>query len=387
MVSKSLSYVQSLPLMPLQRIYELIARKLSGEASKAELDELHNYLQENGNDQYIYDVLSSYWQQHPDLYHEEVNDEEERFQRILHASPLPEITPLTTAPPIEGKRISIRRWLSYAAVIIALAGTSFFIYWYSKGNSNTPADVLAGNKPISEVVARPGSRSKLVLPDGSQVWLNAESRITYHHDFNSDKREVNLEGEAFFDVTHNEQRPFIVHTSGIDIKVLGTAFNVKSYASDETIETTLLRGSIEVVKKNDPAAPKVILRPHEKLVFNKEELRDPDVINTSKPVRSAAMTQQPGIAVTMLPKNRPDSIIKETSWLYNKLNFDGDSFEELAIKMERWYDVQITIDNDRLRHYRLKGSFENETIRQAFEALRIITPFEYEIEGGKVIVK
>ena len=372
--------------MPPPRIYEVVARKLSGEASAAELEELQVYLQENGGDQYIYEILSSYWQQHPNLLQEEANDEAERFQRILDASDPSEPTPLTTTVVAHRKVISLRRWLSYAAMIIVLAGSALIIYWNNKSTQKKSPDQLATNTPINEVVARPGSRSKLVLPDGTQVWLNAESRITYHNNFNTDQREVDLEGEAFFDVTHDAGRPFIVHTSGIDIKVLGTAFNVKSYASDETIETTLLRGSIEVVKKNDPAAPKVILRPHEKLVFNKEELMDKDVI-ADKTLSSAPIPLQAGISVTMLPKNKPDSIIKETSWLYNKLNFDGDSFEELAIKMERWYDVKIVINNERLKHTRLKGSFESETVRQALEALRIITPFEYRMEGREVEVR
>lgn len=369
-----------------QRIYELVARKLSGEASAAELEELQGYLQQNGDDQYIYEILSSYWQQHPDLFQEEANDEAERFQRILDASDHPGSTPLIAIPVPPKKVIPLRRWLSYAAIIIALAGSTLALYWFNKGPQKKSPDLLAANTAINEVVARPGSRSKLVLPDGTQVWLNAESRITYHNNFNTDQREVDLEGEAFFDVTHDAQRPFTVHTSGIDIKVLGTAFNVKSYASDETIETTLLRGSIEVVRKNDPAAPKVILRPHEKLVFNKEELMDKDV-STDKALSSATTPLQAGISVTMLPKNKPDSIIKETSWLYNKLNFDGDSFEELAAKMERWYDVKIVINNERLKHTRLKGSFENETVRQALEALRIITPFEYRVEGREVVVR
>lgn len=372
--------------MPLQRIYELIARKLSGEATEAELEELHAYLQENGNDQYVYDILSSYWQQHPDLHQTAVNEEEESFQRILHATSSPEIIPVTTTPDLPRKVIPLRRWLSYAAVIIALAGSALVVYWYNTDRPNTSADTVSSRQPMSEVVAKSGSRSKLVLPDGSQVWLNAESRLTYQHDFNTDKREVNLEGEAFFDVAHDKQRPFIVHTSNIDIKVLGTAFNVKSYASDETIETTLLRGSIEVVRKNDPSAPKVILRSHEKLVFKKEALPGQDVITTSKSVSSDRL-QEAGISVTMLPKNKPDSNMKETSWLYNKLNFDGDSFEELAAKMERWYDVKITIHNDKLKRYRLKGSFENETVRQALEALKIITPFEYEMEGKEIVVR
>lgn len=375
--------------MPHQRIYELIARKLSGEATEAELEELHTWLQEHGDDQYVYDVLSSYWQQHPNLFSEEANDEEERFQRILHASPLPEITTLpdSSTTPLPASVFPIRRWLSYAAVVTALAGSAFAVYWFSKSRPDTSADALVRNPPMSEVVARAGSRSKLVLPDGTQVWLNAESRLTYQHNFNTDKREVNLEGEAFFDVTHDASRPFVVHTSGIDVKVLGTAFNVKSYAADATIETTLLRGSIEVVKKNDPTAPKVILRPHEKLVFNKATLSADKDLMASKPVSADALQERPGISVTMLPQHKPDSIIKETSWMYNKLNFDGDSFEELAAKMERWYDVQITIHNEQLKRHRLKGSFETETIRQALEALKLTQPFEYEMKGREIEIR
>lgn len=371
--------------MPHQRIYELIARKLSGEASEAELKELQAYLQENGGEQYVYEILSSYWQQHPDQ--GGIDDEEESFQRILDAtSPTEVISTLTTEPDLPHKVFPLRRWLSVAAITIGVAGSALIIYQFLKGNTTDHPDMIADSKPLSEVVARAGSRSKLMLPDSSVVWLNADSRISYHDNFNTDKREVNLEGEAFFDVRHNAQRPFIVHTSGIDIKVLGTAFNVKSYASDETIEATLLRGSIEVVRKNDPNAPKVILRPHEKLVFSKEELRSSDVIASSRPTGSARL-QEPAISVTMLPKNKPDSIIKETSWLYNKLNFYGDSFEELATKMERWYDVKITITNDKLKRYRLKGSFESETLREALEALKIITPFEYRIEGREIVIR
>jgi ferric-dicitrate binding protein FerR (iron transport regulator) len=368
--------------MPQQRIYELIARQLSGEATPAELEELQNYLREHGEDQYVHDILSTYWSQHPDLLQEEEEtDEEERFQRILQATTPEPVTIPHITEDNSPRVFPLRRWLSYAAAVIVLAGSAFFIYRYTTGRQlNAPT--IASNNTMSEVVARPGSRSKLVLPDGTQVWLNAESRITYHNNFNKTLREVTLEGEAFFDVTHNAAKPFIVHTSGINIKVLGTAFNVKSYASDETIEATLLRGSIEVVKQNDPTAPKVILRPNEKLVFNKKDLLD--TAGNKAPV---AATVQPAISITRLPADIPDSVIKETSWRYNKLDFNGDSFEELAEKMDRWYDVHITINNERLKRRRLKGSFEKETIIQALEALKLSEKFEYEMEGKEVVIR
>lgn len=369
--------------MPQQRIYELIARKLSGEATPAELEELNTWLQHNEHEQYLYEVLDTYWQQQPDLEGDEANEEEQKFQRILSATAG---TPaLVALPPTTTRTTRWRRWMAYAAALVLLAGSAYLYHHYTSPSS--AGRELRDQPLISEVAASPGSRSRMVLPDGTQVFLNAGSRITYHNSFNTQQREVNLEGEAFFDVTHDAQRPFIVHTSGIDIRVLGTAFNVKSYASDATIETTLLRGSIEVVRKNDPTAPKVILRPHEKLVFNKEEVQEQAGADIRPPAPADLTTIPQGISITTLPANKPDSIIKETSWLYNKLIFDGDSFEELAIKMERWYDVHITIRSAKLKQTHLKGSFATESLTTALDYLQLIAPFSYSIEGKEVVIQ
>ncbi|WP_276480795.1 FecR family protein [Paraflavitalea pollutisoli] len=379
MVAKPLSYGRKhCQLIPQQRIYELIARKLAGEATPAELEELQTLMQGNGHEEYLYDVLDTYWHQQPDPDEGEGKEEESRFQRILAAS-----DGRTAASVPMPARHRWRRWVPYAAALVIVAGSSYGLYRYKRLSATDPGDPL----PVSEVVASRGSRSRMLLPDGTQVFLNAGSRLTYNSHFNTLLREVNLEGEAFFEVTHDAQRPFIVHTSGIDIKVLGTAFNVKSYAADATIETTLLRGSIEVVRKNDPTAPKVILRPHEKLVFNKEE--PPEVVSPDvySPPTTDSPDNQPGISILTLPANKPDSVIKETSWLYNKLNFDGDSFEELAIKLERWYDVHITIRSEKLKDMHLKGSFGTESLPKALEYLQLIVPFTYKMEGKEVIIQ
>jgi ferric-dicitrate binding protein FerR (iron transport regulator) len=125
----------------------------------------------------------------------------------------------------------------------------------------------------------------------------------------------------------------------------------------------------------------VILRPHEKLVYNKEEQNiatqstNPDVTPPSA---------ETGISVTTVPKDKPDSILKETSWVYNKLVFDGDRFDELALRLERWYNVHITFKQERLKQYRFKGTFENETVEQALEALKLTVPFNYKINGNDI---
>ncbi len=227
----------------------------------------------------------------------------------------------------------------------------------------------------------------MVLPDDTQVWLNSESKLQYKDTFNDSIREVHLDGEGFFDVKKDSKRPFIVHTSGIDIKVLGTAFNVKAHSEEPTVEATLIHGLIEVVNQKELKAPKILLYPYEKLVFNRNEKAGRD-ITVSEPSRSINKIGQltPAISINSLPKNIADTAIIETSWVYDKLIFEGDTFQELVVKMERWFNVKIEFRNDRIASYRLKGVFENETIEQALGELQLIAKFSYSIKDNVVII-
>jgi len=181
----------------------------------------------------------------------------------------------------------------------------------------------------------------------------------------------------------NAKRPFIVHTAFIDIRVLGTAFNVKSYSQEKTIETTLIHGSVEVTKKNESQLSKIILRPKEKLVFNKLETDFEKQGDTSvKPMIEKSI---PAIAIVALPKDVADTSLKETSWIYNRLDFEGDTFSELAVKMERWFNVKITFKNEKVANERLRGAFEDEGLDEALKALQLITTFTYKINNDNEI--
>jgi ferric-dicitrate binding protein FerR (iron transport regulator) len=244
---------------------------------------------------------------------------------------------------------------------------------------NKPTDKFTYN----EIVAKRGTKSKLILPDGTQVWLNSESKLSYATNFYDSIREVTLEGEAYFDVVKDKNRPFIVKTSAISIRVLGTAFNVKSYNQDPTIETTLVRGLIEVQKNNEPSASKIILRPNEKLVYNK-----PEALSANQESGISIDNKQSQlIYISPISKYIPDSTRVETSWVYGRLIFDGDNFSQLAEKMERWYNIKITIKNQHLATNRFGGVFENENVEEALKALQLIAMFKYTIHDSEIIIE
>src|SRR6185312_193071 len=237
-----------------------------GEATSDELHELDSCLENSPGLQKIVNSIESYWNEKNGFLNISDETEEERFHLILNAENDDDLKKEESNIPAE---IKLRKqhqytWLLAAASIVIIVALTLFFKVDTRLRSSSKTD-------IQQVLVKPGTKSKIILPDGTVVRLNSSSKLTYNNDFNENVREVNLEGEAFFDVTKDAKHPFIVHTSNIDIRVLGTLFNVKSYEQDPTIETTLLRGSIEVFNKNDASAPKVILKPNEKMIYRKKK--------------------------------------------------------------------------------------------------------------------
>ncbi|MDE3145522.1 MAG: FecR family protein [Bacteroidota bacterium] len=369
--------------MSLQRIETLLARKLSGEASVEESKELLVLLQNHPQEQYLSELLQDYWD-HPRTRDNGSEDDllDTHFNHILETatSDLGDDSNQKQKASIFSISPIIKR-LSIAAVFLLVIGISW-IYYSRSGKFK----FNYGN----EVYAKPGAKSKIILPDGTIVWLNSGSKLYYSPKFTDTIRSVALEGEAFFDVVKDAKHPFIVHTSGIDIRVLGTAFNVKSYESDPTIETTLIRGLIEVVKKNESLSSKVIVRPHEKLIFNKENnTLTSSSINVETQYKNASTQASvkiisKEIAIVAIPKSVADTALVETAWIYNKLIVDGETFAEFAKKMERWYNVHIVFEDHDLEAYRFHSVFENESVEQALNALQLTASFNYKINENEI---
>lgn len=269
------------------------------------------------------------------------------------------------------KQNSSRAWTIAATLSgILLAGMLTLYYFSGTDKASAPAP--------SDYATHKAERKSFVLPDGSKVTLNAESTISLSDQFNKSDRTVELNGEAFFDVVHDATRPFVVKTNTMDVKVLGTAFNVKAYKGDATSETSLIRGSVELSLKNENR--KITLSPNEKYLLKK-----PAVANTpttSQPVAPAEIVS--GLLPVRVSKK--DTAIVEVSWAENKLVFVDEPFEELAKQLSRWYGINIQITDPSLKNIQYTASFRNEDIEDVLEALQFTRPFTFERKNDNIMI-
>lgn len=354
------------------KLYYLLSRKLSGEASPEEIEQLKAMLAEGAENDFIAQSLESFWQQ---PYSSAESATEEKLDHLLN-----------TLKNETGEKASIGFWkkfkwhISIAATIIPIVIFGYNLVSQKPIKEQTRVPALA-----SKIITPAGSRKQLTLPDGTNVWLNAASSLIIHKNFNEETREVELKGEAYFDVAHNAQKPFIVHTSVIDIKVLGTKFDVKDYETEPNIETTLLHGAIEVVKRNEPGSARVILNPNEKLVFAKKNLLTHNG-KEKKVLAEYNKIKRSDITITTLKADKKIVDIPETAWMYNKLVFEEENFETIGFLMERWYNVTIHFADAEIKNYRMSGTFVNETVNEALDILKILVPFDYDMNGNNILI-
>ncbi len=209
---------------------------------------------------------------------------------------------------------------------------------------------------INQLVIPFGSRSKISLSDGTVVWLNAGSRLVYPETFTSKNREVTLYGEAFFDVTHNETKPFIVKTTDLDIRVLGTRFNVAAYPDDHSIQTTLQEGSVAIKKRGAGLFDRdLILKPNQQNVFNR-------AAEESKTYQVDAQNY--------------------SVWTQGLLRFNDEQLSRIVRKLERYYNVLISIDNPRVGQIKITGKLDlTKDIDEVIKYLSRVSQTSYNKEN------
>lgn len=343
-----------------QRIVELLTRKIAGEATPDELGELSYLLSKYPDSVYYEALLEQVWDIKENSEQQDINHAFGKHKSRFKAD-------LEFEVPAKGFSKIYRKpsWLITAVTFIFLiTGAAIFIQYYN------PVKV-----ENVEIVAGRGVRKEIKLPDGTVVRLNSESSISYKSDMVSRaQREIMLTGEAYFNVKHDKEHPFIVRTGKIKVKVLGTEFNVKEYPGERESETTLLKGSVELTI-NKRAEQKFVLKPSEK--FALLEKRD----NATNTDNNSTMIIENVSPVKLGDKE----YIREVTWTENKLVFQNESFENLLPKLERWYNVKLTLQDPKIGAYRFTGVFINENVLQAMEAMQLIKPFNYKLNENNEI--
>ena len=365
-----------------------MSRKLSGEATASELVEIEDLIRNQAYSDLYIRAISEFWSAPTEndeefleaTYHLHVCRLKEKGFTLEAEKEKDEITPLyfDYDEQVPKKRISSAVYFVSAVIVVAAL---FFIV-----NNNKSAAPVASDTKVahSEVATKSGSRTKIQLPDGSQVWLNGNSKLVYDNvHFGEKLREVTLSGEAYFDVVKNKDKPFLIHTNNMNIKVLGTAFNVKAYPDEQNTETSLVRGSIEVTLKGHQE--KITMKANDKLIVRNEDLLE-EKTNNRVAKNNAANKQNAYMTLGHLTFSSMDNIIMETAWVENKLIFDNEAFDEVAHKMERWYGVAIKFNDPSLSVAHFTGSFEKETITEALAALQLTSPFTYSINNDIITI-
>ena len=363
------------------RLLELIGKKQAGEISPSELIELHKLIQDDPAHAEFLKTLDIIWDM-PLLTGEEVTQAHarDRLQQVrkkwANEKPEEQDGKEEALPsPAGGAGKVIRIWKvagAAAACGIILAGTGM---WWA-GKFNAIGGKAQGHTNV--VATKNGSHSRVTLPDGTEVWLNAGSNLSYDDTYGKETRELRLVGEAFFDVAKDAAHPFIIHTKVMDVKVLGTSFNVRAYPDEPATEAALIKGAIEISLPGRPS-DRMLLRPDEKISVRNEE---PELYAGKDTLAGKAATKHeqaagPSIAVSKIAYEPGDSTIVETSWVKNKLIFRDKPFRELTREMERWYNVIFVVKNKDLPMKRFTGIFYNESVREALDKLKVSYPFSY----------
>jgi len=323
-----------------------IIAHLDGDLSGAELQELFSWIKKSKENARYYTELKDMWEASISNA-SEIADTGQEWERFLK-----KIDKRKKQRPSQYKLV-LNAWMKVAAILVigVLIG-SIVVKFFDRMDDDTM---------YFTSVAPQGSVSQMILPDSTIIYLNAGSEIKYKIGENQKKREVFLNGEAWFKVTKIENRPFVVHTNYYDVNVLGTEFNVKTYEADSLVETTLEKGCVFISPSDKFKMSEIVkLLPNEQFVFDKKK-RTLEV----KKVNTKYFT----------------------AWKDNKLIFVNMNLKDLIVILERKYGVDIEVKNKAILNYHYDGSIKNETIIEVLEIIKNTLPIKYKIVGQKIEIE
>ncbi len=249
---------------------------------------------------------------------------------------------------VGGKEFPIRKILVPLIFIVTLGIAGVVSYLNDGFTSNTSKAWVTSESPK-------GQKSIITLADGSSVYLNSASSISYPETFEADKREIMLSGEAFFEVTRDEKRPFIVRSGNLITRVLGTSFNVQAFEG-QNIRVTVATGKVQVETKKDPKSKDV---DYVILVTNQQAIYDAQAGLLTKTV----------------------DIDQFLAWKNHILYFDSNTLEEVATRLERWYNVSIEFENEKIKYCRINGQYKDMNLNSVLKSIQYMYQIDYKFSN------
>ncbi len=322
-------------------ILKLLKKLTDGELTEQERVELAKYIHEPKNNPVIYEFMDSFWEgQHKNPASFESIKAEKVFQKIKY-------DPRFTSQKVKSiflRKLSRFRVAASFLIVSFLAIPGYRIYQHRFKQPLVFTEYRSG---IGKMV-------KKKLPDGSSVWLNANSSIKFAENFNEDTRDLFLSGEAYFDVAHDESKPFIVHTGTVVTKVLGTAFDINSYDQNK-LSITVSRGKVSVADGNTKLA---LLTRHKQLNY------DVKTKNIEKLTVNSTLA---------------------TSWTTGELVFDNVTLIEASKIISNWYNVKFVFNDPKIEDTKFVISFKNTAeITQVLDILGKLNHFTYTLKNNQV---
>ncbi len=321
--------------------WESISAYLKGEEGKVQMNNLREWLTESDENSIILKEIISTWQltrKTSDFY--EPNKELLWKKLVFRIGYRPEKKVFS---------ISSLKYFVAAAVVVLVFITGV---WMGKAITNINTAIV-----YTSVKAPSGSKSQIILPDSTTVWLNSGAEIRYPTSFEKKSRDVFISGECYFDVTKDPKRQFIVHCADFNIKVFGTSFNVRESKKHNQTEISLIEGKVQVL--NTANSSLAMLTPGEQFIY----------------------AGKSGIV------KKIDNIDALTAWKNNMLIFENSPFEDVIQSLESWYGVDFQVDSEILNKHNYTFKVKTESLKEVLELISIITPIDYVIEGEYVNIK
>ncbi|WP_316817578.1 FecR family protein [Pedobacter nyackensis] len=329
--------------MEQQKLSKLFSAYVDNRLSVEEKKELMNFISQSHARDALSGPMEQLW-------------EECRLKAVLDADS--ELRIQKVMQQIKPQRDWIRYLIPYA-VAACLTIVIGFLYFFSSLNHSQQTPLKSHT-----LSAQYGERKTISLSDGTVVTLSGGSSLSYKSDYNINNRTISFQGEGFFEVAKNPAKPFIVEYTGLYTKVLGTSFNIRAFDKDRNIDVTVATGLVEVGEIKNGS--------HEK-----------KALANLKAGQQLSYTKVSGL----LKVDTLSNLAQVTAWKKDILILKGERFEEIALMLERWYNVKISFEQEQLKNCRFKGTFKSLSITALLDLLKKSAGFSYSIHDNHIIIK